>query len=209
MSFYERRVVIVEDNSELRELYSFMINGIENYKVMNVYESCESAISNIGQDKPDVILMDLELPGMSGVVGIGQIKSKFPRIEIIVITILENDEAVFQALSAGASGYLSKTAGIAEIERALKQIEAGGAYMTSRVARKVIESFQKSHFSPLTQRETEVLALIARGKTYSMIANDLNIANETVKSHIKNIYSKLQVETKADAISKALKEKFI
>ena len=206
---YERRTVIVEDNPELRELFAFMVNGIENYTVVNTYDSCESALSNIRNDRPDLIFMDLELPGMSGVEGIGKIKKQFPNIEILVNTILDNDDAIFQALAAGASAYLTKTAGIAEIEKALKQLESGGAYMTSRIARKVIESFQRSHFSPLTRRETEVLSLIAKGKTYSMIATDLNIANDTVKSHIKNIYSKLHVDTKADAISVALREKFI
>lgn len=209
MNVYERRAVIVEDNPELRELYAFMVNGIENYSIVNAYESCEAALSNLRNDKPDLIFMDLELPGMSGIEGIWKIKKQYPNIEILVITILENDDAVFRALAAGASAYLSKTAGITEIEKALKQIEIGGAYMTSRIARKVIESFQKSHFSPLTARETEVLSLIAKGKTYSMIATELNIANDTVKSHIKNIYSKLHVDTKADAISIALREKFI
>ncbi|MEQ9425294.1 MAG: response regulator transcription factor [Cyclobacteriaceae bacterium] len=209
MNAYDRRVVVIEDNSELRELYAFMVNGIANYSIANVYESCEDAIPKLNHDKPDIIFIDIELPGMNGVEGIIEIKKKYPRIEMLVVSILENDDIIFDALAAGASGYLSKTAGIAEIERALIQIERGGAYMTSRIARKVIESFQKSYYSPLTKRETEVLSLVARGKTYTMIATDLNIASDTVKSHIKNIYAKLQVDTKADAISVALKEKFI
>jgi len=209
MNIYERRVVIVEDNPELRELYAFLVNGIDNYSVIAVYDNAESAISDLMRNKPDLIIMDLELPGMSGIEGIGHIKKKYPRIEILVISILENDESVFQALAAGASGYLSKASGILEIEKALIQLEEGGAYMTSRIARKVIESFQKNHFSPLTKRETEVLSLIAKGKTYTMIADDLNIASDTVKSHIKNIYSKLHVDSKAEAISVALREKFI
>ena len=209
MNIYERRVVIVEDNPELRELYAFLVNGIDNYSVIAVYDNAESAISDLMRNKPDLIIMDLELPGMSGIEGIGHIKKKYPRIEILVISILENDESVFQALAAGASGYLSKASGILEIEKALIQLEEGGAYMTSRIARKVIESFQKNHFSPLTKRETEVLSLIAKGRTYTMIADDLNIASDTVKSHIKNIYSKLHVDSKAEAISVALREKFI
>ena len=209
MNIYERRIVIVEDNTELSNLYSFLINGIDNYSVVNKYKNCEDLIKNINNDRPDLVLMDLELPGMSGTEGIRQVKKKYPRIEILVVTIHENDDVIFQSLSAGACGYLSKTAGLAEIERALKQIETGGAYMTSRIARKVIESFQKSYFSPLTKRETEILSLISKGKTYSMIALELNIASDTVKSHLKNIYSKLHVNSKADAISLALKEKFI
>ncbi|MEQ9425293.1 MAG: response regulator transcription factor [Cyclobacteriaceae bacterium] len=209
MSIYERRVVIVEDNSELSNLYSFLVNGINNYEVVAVYRKCEDVIKEIGHDRPDLIMMDLELPGMSGTEGIRQIKKKYPRIDILVVTIHENDESIFQALSAGACGYLSKTAGLTEIEKAFEQIEMGGAYMTSRIARKVIGSFQKSYFSPLTKRETEILTLISKGKTYSMIADELGIANDTVKSHIKNIYSKLHVDTKADAISLAMKEKFI
>ncbi len=209
MNIYERRIVIIEDNVELSNLYAVLINGIDNYHVINGYRKCEDAIDNIRHDRPDLILMDLELPGISGTEGTRVIKKKYPRIEILVITIHENDEAIFQALAAGACGYISKTAGLTEIEKALRQIEMGGAYMTSRIARRVIESFQKSYYSPLTKRETEILSLISKGKTYSMIAKDLNIANETVKSHIKKIYSKLHVGTKADAISLALKEKFI
>jgi len=209
MNVFERRIAVVEDNSELSNLYSFLINGLESYQVVGIYKKCEELLKNIRHDRPDLILMDLELPGMSGAEGIRQVKKKYPRIEILVITIHENDEAIFQALSAGACGYLSKTAGLGEIEKALIQIEAGGAYMTSRIARRVIESFQKNYFSPLTIRETEILSHIAKGKTYSMIAQDLSIAGDTVKSHIKNIYSKLHVESKAEAISIALKEKFI
>jgi DNA-binding NarL/FixJ family response regulator len=153
--------------------------------------------------------MDLELPGMHGIQGISKIKKLSPEIDIIVITIHENSELVFEALCAGANGYITKNTNYSRLLDAIKEVEAGGAPMSSNIARMVVESFRKNQNSPLSVRETEVLELLAKGKSYSIIADELFIHKETVKTHLKNIYYKLQVKSKAEAIEKALKYKLI
>lgn len=203
------RIVIVEDNEVVKDGFSLLLNSIEEYDVVNSYVKCEDAIKNLKNDQSDIILMDLELPGMHGIEGIQRIKKEIPDLNIIVITVHEDSKLVFQALCAGASGYITKTANYSSLLEAINEIKAGGAPMSSRIARMVVESFQKNQDSPLTRRETEVLELLSKGKSYSIISEELFIHKETVKSHIKNIYFKLQVHSKAEAIEKALKEKLI
>lgn len=203
------RISIVEDNDVVREGFSMLIDSTVNYKVVSAYSNCEDAIKNIMPDHPDIILMDIELPGMNGIEGIKIIKKHLPDTNIIVITVHENGDLVFDALCAGACGYITKTSNYAKLLEAIKEAQLGGAPMSSNIARMVVESFQKSSNSPLTKRETQVLELLSKGKSYSVIADELFVHKETVKSHIKNIYYKLQVNTKAGAIEKALKERFI
>ncbi len=209
MKYFRSRIVIVEDNEAVREGFALIINSISKYYVVNTYESCEDAIKNLKKDKPEIILMDLELPGMDGVTGIYEIKKRMQGVEIIVNTIYENSELVFQALCAGASGYITKNSNHNELLDAIDEVTTGGAPMSSKIAKLVVESFQKNPNSPLSPRETEVLELLSKGKSYSLIAKDLFITKETAKSHIKNIYSKLQVNSKSEAIAKATQEKFI
>ena len=186
-----------------------LIDSTTNYQVVSAYSNCEDAIKNILPDNPDIILMDIELPGMSGIEGIKIIKKQLPETNIIMITVHENGELVFDALCAGACGYITKTSNYSKLLEGIEEALSGGAPMSSNIARMVVESFQKNSNSPLTKRETQVLELLSKGKSYSVIADELFIHKETVKSHIKNIYYKLQVNSKADAIEKALKEKFI
>lgn len=209
MKYFKSRIVIVEDNNAVREGFAMIINSISKYYVVNTYDNCEDAIKNIGKDKPEIVLMDLELPGMNGIAGISEIKKKVPGVEIIVNTVYENSELVFQALCAGASGYLTKSSNHNHLLDAIDEVIDGGAPMSSKIAKMVVESFRKNPNSPLSPRETEVLELLAKGKSYSLIANDLFITKETAKSHIKNIYSKLQVNSKSEAIEKAHQEKLI
>lgn len=205
----QTRIAIIEDNEVVREGFALLIGSINNYQVVGTYTNCEDAIRNIHSDRPRIILMDLKLPGMSGIEGTARIKKLIPDIKIIVITVHENSELVFEALCAGACGYITKNSSYTSLLNAIDEALAGGAPMSSNIARMVVESFQKNQNSPLTARETEILELIYKGKSYSVIANDLFIHKETVKSHIKNIYFKLQVHSKADAIEKALKNKLI
>ena len=146
---------------------------------------------------------------MNGISGIYEIKKRMPGIEVIVNSIYEDSELVFQALCAGASGYITKNSNHNELLDAIEEVMSGGAPMSSRIAKMVVESFQKNPNSPLSPRETEVLELLSKGKSYSLIAKDLFITKETAKSHIKNIYSKLQVNSKSEAIAKAMQEKLI
>ncbi len=209
MNYFRSRIVIVEDNDVVRDGFALIINSISNYYVVNSYDNAEDSIKNLKKDKPDVILMDLELPGMSGIEAITAIKKLNPSIEILVNTIYENSELVFQALCAGASGYITKNSNHTELLNAIRELIQGGAPMTSNIAKMVVKSFQKNPNSPISARETEVLELLAKGKSYSMIARDLFITKETAKSHIKNIYAKLQVNSKSEAIAKATRDKLI
>jgi DNA-binding NarL/FixJ family response regulator len=209
MNYFKSRIVIVEDNDAVREGFSLIINSVSNYMVVNGYSNAEDAIKNIKKDEPDVILMDLELPGMNGIEAIGIIKKSYPKIDLIVNTIYENSDLVFQALCSGASGYITKNTQHTELLDAIDEVIKGGAPMSSKIAKMVVASFQKNPNSPLSSRETQVLELLSKGKSYSMIALELFVTKETSKSHIKNIYSKLQVNSKSEAIAKATKDKLI
>ncbi len=209
MSYFKSRIVIVEDNHAIREGFSLIINSVSDYYVVSSYENAEDAIKNLKKDKPDIVLMDLELPGMNGIEAIGIIKKSHPNIDLIVNTIYENSELVFQALVSGASGYITKNSSHSELLDAIEEVLNGGAPMSTKIAKMVVASFQKNPNSPLSPRETQVLELLAKGKSYSMIAQELFVTKETAKSHIKNIYSKLQVNSKSEAIAKATREKLI
>jgi DNA-binding NarL/FixJ family response regulator len=209
MSKEVSRIIIIEDNDIVKEGFKLLISSLSNHEVVATYESCEDAIRFLEKDKPDIVLMDIELPGMNGIEGTRIIKKQHPEIEILVITVHDDSDLVFQALVAGASGYITKNAPHNKILDAINEIAEGGAPMSSKIARLVVESFQRNQNSPLSPRETEVLELLSEGKSYSVIADELFIHKETVKSHIKNIYYKLQVNSKAAAIEVAKKNKLI
>lgn len=205
----KNRIEIVEDNDVVRDGLKLLINSMSKHNVVATYISCEQAIKNLDKDLPDVILMDLDLPGMSGIEGIRRIKKRNQEIHLIVITVHEDSEMVFEALCAGASGYITKNANHSRLLDAIDEVQSGGAPMSTRIAKMVVSSFQRNQNSPLTSRETEVLELLAKGKSYTVIADELFIHKETVKSHIKNIYFKLHVNCKADALEIARKNKLI
>lgn len=202
-------VAIVEDDSMIRESYSYLINNSEGFEVAGAYKSYEDASRHLVAIKPDVILLDVELPGINGIEALPKIKKLLPLSHILILTVYENNETVFNALSNGASGYLTKNTSAAKIIEAIKEVLEGGAPMSAGVARLVINSFQRNQNSPLSKRETEVLENVALGKSRRRIADELFIDMETVKTHIKNIYQKLDVHSKADAIKTAKENKFI
>jgi DNA-binding NarL/FixJ family response regulator len=206
---FKKRVLIIEDDSEIQKSFTLIVNSSQRFVAVNSYSTCEEAIKNLAYDRPEIVLMDIELPGMNGISGTRIIKDKLPHAEIIMVTVYEDSELVFEALKAGASGYITKSANYVELLSALEEIIKGGAPMSSRVARMVIANFHVNPSSPLTKRETEILQLIAEGKTYTQISEELFISKETAKTHIKNIYSKLQVNKKSEAIAKANLEKLI
>ena len=206
---FKKRVLIVEDDQEIRNSFTLIVNSSQKFTVVNAYGSCEAAIEGLHRDKPEIILMDIELPGMNGIQGTKIIKDKSPHIDIVMVTVYEDSDLVFEALKAGASGYITKSANYLELLSALEEIMRGGAPMSSRIARMVIDNFHVNPNSPLTKRETEILQLISEGKTYTQISEELFISKETAKTHIKNIYSKLQVNSKSEAIAKANLEKLI
>lgn len=204
-----KRIILVEDDPIIRNAFVTLIEQNGEYSVANAYDNAEAAIKNINTDLPDICLMDIELPGMNGIDAIPKIKALQPDTQVVVITVYENDELVFKALCAGASGYLTKNMPPQKLIDSLKELENGGAPMSTNIARMVVSSFHKNRQSPLTARELEVLELLASGKSYSTIADQLFVDKETIKSHIKNIYLKLEVHSKAEAIEKARKSKYI
>lgn len=206
---FKKRVLLVEDDQEIRNSFTLIVNSSQKFLVVNSYGNCEDAIAALNRDKPEIILMDIELPGMNGIQGTKMIKDKSPHIDVIMVTVYEDSELVFEALKAGAAGYITKSANYLELLTALEEIVKGGAPMSSRIARMVIDNFHVNPNSPLTKRETEILQLISEGKTYTQISEELFISKETAKTHIKNIYSKLQVNSKSEAIAKANLEKLI
>lgn len=210
MNEEKKRVLIVEDDKEIRNSFIVIVNSSSQFNVINGYGSCEEAIKHLHTDKPDIVLMDIELPGgMNGIKGAKIIKDKWPTADIIMVTVYEDSDMVFEALKSGASGYITKSANYRELLTALEEISKGGAPMSSKIARMVIDNFHVNPNSPLTKRETEILQLISEGKTYTQISEQLFISKETSKTHIKNIYAKLQVNCKSEAIAKANSEKLI
>lgn len=203
------RICIVEDDHVIREGFSLLINSTHGFCIVNAYGNCEDAIRNLFDDQPDVVLMDIELPGMNGIEGITRIKKLRPKTNVIVVTVYENDELVFKALCAGAGGYLTKNMEPVRLLEAIREVQEGGAPMSTNIARMVVVSFQKNYNTPLTSRETEVLELLAKGKSYTGIAEELFVDKETIRTHIKNIYAKLEVHSKAEAIETAKKQKLI
>ncbi|WP_026903320.1 response regulator transcription factor [Pedobacter glucosidilyticus] len=206
----KRKIIIVEDNCDVAKGFELLINNSENYRVIAVYDNGEDAIKDIKKLKPDIILMDIDLPGMSGIEATSIIKTSYPKIDIIIITVFENSERVFEAMCAGAVGYLTKNNGYQELIRALDEASKGGAPMSANIARMIVKSFEKNVIeNPLSKKETVVLTQLAEGKSYKSIAVNLDISVDTVKFHIKNIYIKLQVNNKEDAIARAKEFKYI
>ena len=203
------RIVLVEDDETIRNGYAYLLNNQEGFKVVKTYSSAESAIKNIADDAADIFLLDISLTGMSGIDAMDEIKAKAPKAHIIMLTVYEDSEMIFKALAKGASGYLTKNSPTKRTVDAIKEVLNGGGPMSPNVARLVIGSFQKNKNSPLSKRETEILEQIATGKSGTKIAKELFIDAETVKSHIKNIYAKLNVNSKAEAIKTARENKLI
>jgi DNA-binding NarL/FixJ family response regulator len=202
-------VSIIEDDETIREGYRYLIDETEGFKVISTYRSFEDASKRIFNEQPDVLLLDVELPGVSGIDAIPKLKKLIPDTYILILTVYEHEEKIFRSLGNGASGYLTKNTPPERIIAAIREVMEGGGPMSAHIARMVIQSFKRNEQTPLTRRETEILEQIATGKSRKRIADELFIDLETVKSHIKNIYHKLDVHSKADAIKTAKDNKFI
>jgi DNA-binding NarL/FixJ family response regulator len=203
------RIVMIEDDEIIREGYALLIGQVEGYSVVKSYASFDDAAKTIIDDAPDVILLDIELPGTNGIAAISKLKKMLPGAHILILTVYESEKQIFEALANGASGYLTKNTPAAKIIDSVKEVREGGGPMSVNIARMVIKSFQRNQESPLSKRETQILEQIADGKSRSQIAKDLFIDLETVRSHIKNIYLKLDVNSRADAIRLAKENKLI
>lgn len=204
------KVVIIEDNLPLSQAFEEIINASDNFRVLDTYTNCEEALENLKSDRPNLVLMDIDLPGINGVEGTKIIKQKLPNTIIIMVTVFENSEMVFNALCAGATGYLTKNLKPNDLINALEEAVSGGAPMSIHIAKMVVSSFQKKHSDiQLSNREKEVLTLLASGYSYDSIGEKLYISKNTIKFHLKNIYIKLQVHSNIEAIQKANKENLI
>jgi DNA-binding NarL/FixJ family response regulator len=202
-------VAIIEDDHDIRQTLSLIIDGTPGYSCAKAYEDCESALDELIAYRPDVILMDINLPGMSGIEGVKKLKAALPDQDILMLTIQVDDHSVFESLRAGAAGYLMKDTPPAALLSAIKEVSEGGAPMSTKIARKVLQSFRTAPKSPLSDRETEILRQLCDGQNYKVIAENLFVSGHTVRTHIKNIYKKLHVNSRAEAVKKALKDKLI
>jgi DNA-binding NarL/FixJ family response regulator len=203
-------VSIVEDNEQLRTTLARVLNRAEGYRCVSHYGDAESALEGLPKDHPDVVLMDINLPGMNGVECVRQLKQAMPKVLVIMLTVYEDTENIFNALAAGASGYMLKRTKSVELLEAISEVRRGGSPMTTHIARKVVQSFQKAGPSPqptenLSQREQEVLDCLSQGFLYKEIAEKLGISYETVHTYIRRIYEKLQVRTRTEAVAKFLR----
>jgi DNA-binding NarL/FixJ family response regulator len=204
-----KKVWIVEDDLFLRDSFTEIINSAEDFVVSGAFASGEDAIKQLSLEQPDFVLMDIELPGKNGVDCTFIIKQKYSNVQVVMVTVYEDSDLVFNSLKAGASGYITKSANFEQIIDSLQEIKLGGAPMSSKIAKMVIDSFHRSFDSPLSKREAEILRLVADGKTFTQISDQLFIARETTKTHVRNIYRKLEVNCRADAIAKANKNHLI
>lgn len=196
-------VSIVEDVSEIREGLRFIINQTNGFELISAYGNAEDALAGLPADRPDVVIMDIGLPGKTGVDCIKKLKGAGSKIQFVVFTVYEDSDQVFEALAAGASGYLLKDSSPAKIISSLKELHAGGSPMSLSIARKVVASFHKPvDEHALSEREMEILTLLSRGLLYKEIAVKLSIAKGTVSQHVHNIYEKLHVQNRTEAINK-------
>jgi len=205
----KRRIAIIEDNATIREGFAQLISADNRYEICGLYDACEPALTALEDDRPDLVLMDIDLPGMNGIDGTEKLKKARPDCIILIITVLEDGDKVFRSLCAGAGGYIVKNSEAGHITASISEAFSGGAPMSLNIAKMVVQSFNKKHDSPLSERENEVLKGISEGKSYTKIALDLFISRETVRTHIKNIYQKLAVNSKAQALKVAGEKRWL
>ncbi len=202
-------VAIVEDNDNIRRSLKEWVDSAPGYRCICDCADAETAMKEVPRLRPDVVLMDIHLPGETGIACTARLKSLMPELQVIVVTVYRDRDLLFQALKAGACGYLLKRSSPEELLRAIAEVRSGGAPMTGEIARMVVETFQKSAAetpvpAELSQRENEILGLVAKGLTNKEIGPQLNISYDTVRAHLRRIYEKLHVRCRAEAVMKYL-----
>jgi len=208
------RVAIVEDRRDTREGLALLIDGTEGFHCTGAYRTMETAMPAIERESPDVVLTDIGLPGMSGIEGVRILKERHPALQFLMLSVYEDDERIFEAICAGASGYLLKKTPPARLLESLRETVEGGSPMSPEIARRVITLFRK--FRPperaetdLTPHEVRILKLLVDGHHYKSAAAELNVSVNTIATHIKHIYEKLQVHSKSEAVARALRDGLI
>lgn len=206
MVMHRIAVAIVEDIREIREGLQLLIDNSDDFTCRDVYASAEQALDALPASAPDVVLMDIHLPGMNGIECLRRLKQQCPQTQFIMSTVYEDDENIFESLKAGASGYLLKKTEPAKILEAIREVFQGGSPMSTQIARKVISSFQTKNgiddAEILTPKEKEILKALSKGLRYKEIAAELHISIETVRSHVRHIYEKLHVQSRTEALNK-------
>jgi len=208
------KVAIIEDQRDIRECLTFLINGTEGYSCTGSYRSMEEALDKISHQLPDVVLSDIGLPGMDGIEGARILKERYPNLLLLMLTVYDDDERIFDAMCAGASGYLLKKTPPARLIESLREAVQGGAPMSPEVARRVITLFreirppERADYE-LTPHETRVLKLFVEGHNYKTAATELGVSVNTINFHVRSIYEKLQVHTRSEAVAKALLNRLV
>ena len=203
-------VSIIDDEKDLRESIATFINGSPGFRCVSAYGSADLALQRVPTDKPDVVLMDINMPGMNGIECVERLKSAMSNVQIVMLTVYEDTDQIFRALAAGATGYLLKRSSPSKLLQAIREVHAGGSPMSNSIARKVVASFQKAkktdekqpHLSP---REQTVLDCLAKGLTYKQIADQLEISIDTIRTHLRRVYEKLHVQSRTEAVAKYLR----
>lgn len=207
------QVLLYDDSDQFREAISLLLEQTEGFEVVGKFNNCETAVADIEMLKPDVILMDIDMPGATGIEGVRMIRQKNIGVKIIMLTVFDNNKNIYDAIRFGANGYVLKKSLPGAIISAIKDVREGGAPMNSSIATQVLQMF--ASMSPgaqnykLSEKEKEVLKSLVDGNSYKMAATSLKISIDTVRSHIRNIYEKLQVNSKSAAVAKALKDRIL
>ncbi len=208
------KVVIIEDDRRIREGLGTLINGVKGYRCISAFRSMEEALARPWGEVPEVALVDIGLPGMSGIEGLPLLRDKYPAVALLVLTVYEDDERIFQALCAGACGYLLKKTPPAKLLEGLREVLCGGAPMSPEVARRVLQLFREIRppervKHDLTPHELRLLKLLVEGHNYQSAAAELGVSFSTINFHMQNIYGKLQVHSKSEAVAKALRQRLV
>ena len=203
------KISIIEDNADMRDSVALLLNQAPGLRCVSTYASAEAAVRDLPHQKPDVALVDIHLPGMSGIECVAKLKEQLPHLQMLMLTRYEQSDMIFDSIRAGASGYLLKHTPAAELIQAVEQVHAGGAPMTMQIARKVINHFRQipeptSEMEKLTPRELEALTLLAKGYIYKEIADHLGVTINTLRNHLRAIYDKLHVHSRTEATVKFL-----
>ncbi len=216
MSGHPIRVVAFDDNKDLRDMFRLLVDAQPDMVCVAVHPDLSQMMRDIDAARPDVIVMDIQMPGMNGIDGVLAIKARYPDARILMQTVFEDEDNVFKAIRAGASGYMLKTATVEEMVKAIRDVYAGGSAMTPAIAYKVLDHFranaapmERTQDAGLSDREKNVLTLLVQGRSYKMIAADLDISYHTVDSHIRRIYEKLHVRSNAEAVGKAVRDRLV
>lgn len=208
------KVVLYEDNPQLREGLTMLLNGSDGFDVIGAFKNCDNVVQEVTSLQPDVILMDIDMPGTNGIQGLKLVRQQHSEVKILMLTVFDDNKNVFEAVKNGANGYLLKKTPPAKLLEYIQEAHTGGAPMSSSIATQVLRMFSELHSEQssnyyLSEREKQVLQLLVNGYSYKMIAAEIFISIDTVRSHIKKIYEKLHVNSKSEAVAKAFKDRIV